>query len=291
MKFRQRLLGWIKRPFVFFAGLFLLFASSNFGKKTARFFVRHFKLGRDVRIRLGDDVIYVSTWDRLAAVFLLKISLLESAEFKILQETVKQGMTALDIGANVGAYALKLSRIVGPTGKVYAFEPDRNNYRLLEKNILANGCKNLAAINKAVSDKTDKGLLFISEENKGDHRIFSSDEQRESVAIETVALDDMFPQEKIDFIKMDIQGAEYLAFVGMRRLIERSENISVLCEFAPSWLASAGFSAAQLLQKIAEYGLKLHFIDDATGEIRPTNDRELIEMCKGDKYLTLYLKK
>lgn len=281
----------LKKPFQYLADYFLLFSSSSFGISCARFFIRHTKLKHDIKLRVGKHAIYANTWDRIAALLLFKASLLENTETKVLKDIIKEGMTVLDLGANIGLHALKLADLVGPKGKVLAFEPDPDNYLLLVKNIKANGYNNVITFQKAVSDKTGIGHLFLSEENMGDHRIFQAEEERKSIKIETVALDDLFPNEQIDFIKMDIQGAEYSALMGMRKLVARNPNLILISEFAPYWLKSAGHSGEQFLNKITDYGFRLRFINNKTGDIEPINVNELMRLCSGKKYVTLYLER
>ncbi|MCX6719016.1 MAG: FkbM family methyltransferase [Candidatus Taylorbacteria bacterium] len=291
MKSKHSLVDYLKIPPRYLVDKLLLLASSPFGKKFARYFFGLIRFPHDVRIHLGKDTIHVNTWDRFIVVFLSKLSLLENTESKILKDEIKEGMTVLDVGANIGVYTLKVANLVGPTGRVWAFEPDQNNYSSLTKNVNTNRYGNVTLINKAVADKTGTSRLFISEENRGDHRIFSSDEQRISVPIEIVALDDIFLREKIDFIKMDIQGAEYLALTGMSELIQRNRDIVILIEFAPNWLKDGGSSGQQLLDKIIDLGFPLKYVDDKTGQIRSIDKTSLLDSCKGNKYCTLYLKK
>ena len=60
-------------------------------------------------------------------------------DFEIFQKYVKKGDNVLDVGANIGYFTLMLAKLVGPTGKVFAFEPDPRNISLLKKNIETNG--------------------------------------------------------------------------------------------------------------------------------------------------------
>ena len=290
MESKYPLIDCIKIPLRYLAHRFIIFTSSTFGKNCARFFIRHVKFPRDIKIRLGKDMVYVNTWDRFVAVLLSKYSLLENIESKILDNIIKEGMTVLDIGANIGLYTLKLARLVGPTGKVWAFEPDQNNYSLLTKNVNANKYHNVSIVKKAIADKTGVAQLFISEENKGDHRIFS-EEERVSIPIETITLDSLFPNEKIDFIKIDIQGAEYLALMGMSEIIRKNKNLIILSEFAPNLLKNSGFSGQQLLNKIADFGFRLRYVNDRTRQIELATEATLLDLCKGNNYITLYLKR
>ena len=142
----------------------------------------------------------------------------------------------------------------------------------------------------AISDKTGKLKLFICEEHKGDHRIFDSHDGRESIEIETLRLDDFFfRNEKIDFIKMDIQGAEYLALLGMNDLIIRNEKLIIISEFSPSLLTKSGFSAEFFIDKIMSHGFKLKFINEKKKTIDPISRDDLIKLCKGENYVSLYL--
>ena len=291
MKCEHSWIDCIKTPLRYLIHRFIIFTSSTFGKNCARIFIRHVKFPCAIKILLGKDIVYVNTWDRFVAVFLSKYSLLENIESKILNNIIKEGMTVLDLGANIGLYTLKLARLVGPTGKVWAFEPDRNNFSLLTKNVNINKYNNVTLVNKAVTDETGTGQLFISEENKGDHRIFSEKEKRISVPIETVALDSLFPNEKIDFVKMDIQGAEYLALIGMNEIIRKNKDLVILSEFAPNLLKNSGFSGQQLLNKITDLGFQLKYVNDRTGQVEPTSETLLLEMCEGNKYFTLYLER
>jgi FkbM family methyltransferase len=274
----------------FCSELFFPLFDTPFFRAFARFLVRIIKPKKDVLVEVHGHKMYANTLDRIIALYMWKFSALENFETTVLKDIIKDGMAVLDIGANIGYYTLKLAKLVGTKGKVYAFEPDPNNYSLLVKNLKTNNYENVIAMPKAVSDKTGKLKLFICEEHKGDHRIFDSHDGRKSIEIETVALDDFFFQnEKIDFIKMDIQGAEYLAFMGMEDLIQRNQSLIIITEFSPSLLAKSGFPAERLINKIVDYGYKLKFINEKKKSIDQVSSENLSKMCKGENYVSLYL--
>src|SRR5579863_676039 len=75
---------------------------------------------------------------------------------KAVTEVVREGFVAIDVGAHLGYYALILSRLVGSNGQVIAFEPIPSNFRILSENIELNHCKNIQAVNKAVSDRSGR---------------------------------------------------------------------------------------------------------------------------------------
>lgn len=157
----------------------------------------------------------------------------EPIETELFKTKIKEGNVVLDMGAHIGYYTLIAARIVGDRGMVYAFEPDIDNFNTLQKNIEINGYKNVKLIQGAVSNKTGKAKLYLSEDNKGDHRIYDSHDNRNFIEIETIRLDDYFKNNtsKIDFIKMDIQGAEWAAIQGMPDLLKKNEGIKIITEF------------------------------------------------------------
>jgi FkbM family methyltransferase len=162
----------------------------------------------------------------------------------------------------------------------------------LVKNIKSNNYENVIVFPKAVSNRTERINLFLCEEHTGDHRIFDSRDGRNSIEIETVALDDFFSEkERIDFIKMDIQGSEYLALIGMEKLLHRNEKLILISEFSPSLLKKCGVTAEQFLNKIMEFGFKLQFINEKNERIEPISCENLIKICHGEKYVSLYLEK
>jgi len=142
--------------------------------------------------------LYAPKNDRYLSLWLRKLGLSEAFECTMISQLCRPGMFAADVGANLGFYSLLLARLVGPTGRVWAFEPDSLNFAWLQKNIAANGYSNITAVNKAVGAASGKQGLYLSDIHTGDHHTYPSD-QRKSVLIEAVALDDFFsPDQRID---------------------------------------------------------------------------------------------
>ena len=274
------------------AKLLIFIASRNWTRRLARLALKPFKMKKDRALRSGEDTIYVNSVDRLVAALLWKNSLMSGFESKLYRDTVKNGMTVLEIGANIGFFTLLFSKLAGETGKVFAFEPDPDNFRLLEKNITANNRKNTVCVKKAVSKRSGTERLFISEEHRGDHRIYDSSDGRKSVEIETAAIDDFLPPgAAVNFIKMDIQGAEHLALTGMEGTIKNSGPLTMICEFSPDLLKKAGADPAEFLKKLEGLGFALGYIDEDTQSIVRAGAAELLAKCAGEAYLNLYLEK
>lgn len=152
--------------------------------------------------------------------------LYEKLETQLVKKEIWMGDVVLDIGANIGYYTLIFAKLVGENGKVYAFEPDPTNFALLEKNVKTNGYENVILEQKAISNKNGKVKLYLGEDNKASHTIFDTHDNRQSIEIEAIRLDDYFKNYDggIDFIKMDIEGAEGYAIQGMALLLRKTKK-------------------------------------------------------------------
>jgi FkbM family methyltransferase len=204
---------------------------------------------------------------------LLKGEGYEKGTTKVFTELVKEGMNVVDMGANIGYYTLLAARRVGPHGRVYAFEPEPQNFKLLAENIRLNGYENVVAVQKAVSNETGAAALFLSLRGSGSHSLLPSrDYGKETIAIETVTLDEFFEKEgspTIQVIKMDVEGWEIEALGGMRRLLMRNSPLKMIVEFYPWGLLSRGMSPLALTDKLIELGFKVSVIDEGTGQTTP----------------------
>lgn len=190
---------------------------------------------------------------------------------EILRQIVHPGDHVIDLGANIGFYTLTLARLVGPEGRVYAFEPSPENFALLSRNVQCNGFQAVTLVQKAVSNKNGKAQLFLCDTNAGDHRIFEAREDRQAVAIETVTLDDFFrdSSEDLHLIKMDIQGAEGMALEGMQGLLSRSRRLSIMMEFWPQGLVRCGADPGKVLDLLHSLGFQLKVLDHRRKSVEP----------------------
>lgn len=191
----------------------------------------------------------------------------ERFQTSLFKKHVKKGDIVLDIGAHIGWYTLQAARIVGSTGRVYAFEPDLKNFKLLKKNVNANGYTNVILVNKAVSNKTKKGRLYKSTNNTGDNRVFDSRDGRSSVGIQVIALDDFLKEKQVNFIKMDIQGFEANAVKGARKIIQSSKKLKIMTEFWPEGLKMSGSSAVEYMDLLLSSFSVYNVIEGATHKL------------------------
>ena len=186
------------------------------------------------------------------------------------KDNVFSGNIVVDLGANIGYFTCLLAKIVGEGGKVFAFEPDPRNLKLLRRNIQENDYKNVIIADKAVSDVNGSCTLYSSQKKFGANRIFESKKTQTQdfipIKSETICLDDYFEKQnllkKIDFIKIDVEGSEFRAFNGMKKILELNNNLKIFTEIAPSLLEDAGSSGKQVLDFLQEHKFINFFISD-----------------------------
>lgn len=183
----------------------------------------------------------------------------------------------VDIGAHIGYYTLFASKLVGPDGFVFAFEPNPDNCALLEKSIKTNGFTNIELVKKAAARSTGKTSLFMSGVSN-DNRCYDVGEKRKRIEVETISLDDFFKgvQQKINFIKIDVDGFEFNVLRGAEKLISNSENLMLITEFCPSYLVQAGEDPQEYFLYLKKLGFDLFLIDDKKGELKKTDVGELL---------------
>lgn len=210
----------------------------------------------------------------------------EPRETELVISHLHEGETFVDVGANIGYYSLLASNLVGPSGHVYAFEPERANYELLTRNVHDHPLANFSLYRLALSNRASEARLYLSDDNLGDHRLFD-DEAREAEAVETLPGDEVLCGEVdgIDFLKIDTQGAEWLVVDGMKQSIGASESIRMIVEYWPWGLLQCGGSARALVELLATFGLAFSVIDHVNGGLLPSGPDELIHMAEAGDLL------
>jgi FkbM family methyltransferase len=178
----------------------------------------------------------------------------DHAERKFLRRTLSPGDVAVDVGANIGIYTQLLSRWVGPTGLVHSFEPSPENFGRLQS--ATRKLANVRLSQSAVGESSRRTALYVSDKLNVDHRAYRPEgDSRPAVPIEMIALDDYFKTgERVDLIKMDIQGYELHALRGASRVLADNPTIKLLFEFWPYGLKQAGSNWAELIGVLKENG-------------------------------------
>jgi len=227
------------------------------------------------RIVIGDQTVYLDPVDSLG---LARSGGYEQLTLELMRRLVKPGDTAVDIGANIGYFTLFLSRATGRGGKVYAFEPSPQNFSLLRKNLRINAHAHAVAEEKAVADRAGQIDLYLSWRSNGQHTLFGDRKRRRSVPVGMVSLDGYFPPNTpVDFIKMDIEGAEVHALKGMQRVLSDNPRLRMIVEFNPGALVLAGTDPAEFPDRLQSAGFVLFDVNNRKGTIERTTAVELLQ--------------
>lgn len=198
----------------------------------------YFPADRFLMAELDGFRFWFNTSDREMGV-IMALGMYEPDSVNLVRRIVQPGMHCLDIGAQTGFFTCLLARCVGPAGKVHAFEPMPASYQLLERNIHENVFTDrvithpLAASNaKAEISASKLANMYVAGDVQG----------AESICMKTVRIDDVI-SERIDFIKIDIEGHEPAAIEGMQSLIRKHKPI-ILTEANEYWLRTCSRSSA-----------------------------------------------
>jgi FkbM family methyltransferase len=201
--------------------------------------------------------------DRSIAPHMRDSGMWEPAETQLCERVLRPGMRVIDVGAHVGYYSVLFSRCVGEAGSVDAFEPEPDNFRLLQANLLLNDCRNVRAHAQALTQARSREWLHLCADNPGDHRLAPTPGRRR-VEVATLDMDSVLGGTPVDFVKIDTQGAEPRVLAGMDATLHANrDRLACMMEFAPGLLALAGVSldayVAQLTALDARvYGISLH---------------------------------
>jgi FkbM family methyltransferase len=208
----------------------------------------------------------------------------------LFEDAVKPGMRVLDIGAHIGYFTLLAARAVGPTGRVYSFEPDPDNYRFLCHNVALNGMEGVVTtVPKAVADTS--GIRPFVADTK--HSVVSSflreGRSDSAMPVECTTVDDFLDGREIDVVKLDVEGAELEALRGMRRTLTETSQVAMFVECNPTALASAGASVRELLDELDALQLEARVIDERQRTLLPiTSELLKPELADGKWYANLY---
>lgn len=173
------------------------------------------------------------------------------------------GDVVVDIGANIGYDTVLFADKVGKSGKVIAIEPDPTNFEILQKNIKENKLFNVVPVQAALGDVNKKMKIYESEENFGDHRMWE-EKGRNSKDVFCRRLDDLLKEleyEKINFIKMDVQGFEEKVIAGGEKIIEKYKP-TIFFEYWPWGAKNAGGDIQKMTEFLRKIYKKIFWVDE-----------------------------
>ena len=176
---------------------------------------------------------------------------------KLLPSIVDEGFNVVDLGANIGLYTIAMSRLVGSSGRVFAFEPDELPFSYLQRNISANRCDNVTAVRAAVTNQPGLASFIRNSVERG--FVVSGKQQTNAITVPAVSLDSYFRARdwpNVDFVKLDIEGAEGDALSGMTELSQRNLSLKLVIEFNYQAIHRSGSTEDKLLDLLKNLGFK-----------------------------------
>lgn len=219
----------------------------------------------------------------------IEVEKYEPYETQLILRQTKKGNIVIDVGANIGYYTVLLADRIGKTGKIYAFEPDKANFKILKKNVEANNLKNVEIINVAVGSKAGKIKLHKSKENLGDHKLYGNGKEVKEVKI--IKLDDFLKGKKIDLMKIDTQGWEPEVVVGSKELIKKNKP-TIFLEYSPASYKTAKLDGKKMMNFLRKIYSKIWWIDEWLYIYRKLGQEEIDKICANNKtgYADLWIK-
>lgn len=249
-----------------------------------------------ILVTVQNNQMYVNPQDEPLGRSLASQGVYEAYETKLFRSIVKEGMTVVDIGANVGYYTLIAAELVGESGKVFAFEPESGNYELLKRNVALNGYLNVETVDRAVSNRTGTVKLYIDKRNYGNRSLAKKNIVVEGGAVDahTVSLDEFcethLEGRQIDVLKIDAQGAEGLILEGAQNTL-KNQVPKLFMEFEPEMLRNLGTDPLDLIRDFFDIGYDFKLLDYGTQTLRKIAPSHLLKECSKNGYVDLYLEK
>lgn len=172
-------------------------------------------------------------------------------EYRRLDGWVTEGDWTIDVGANVGHYTLRLSKLAGPSGRVMAFEPVLETFELLTSMMAIAKARNVSLFNAAASDKTGISGVSLPKFTTGltNYYMANLTQSEGEFHVLTIPIDVLMPPKRVSLIKIDVEGHELHALHGMQALLRRDLPRLIVegrSEAVASFLAGFGYQFMEL---------------------------------------------
>lgn len=165
-----------------------------------------------------------------------KNQIYEQEVIEFLKQNIKEDAVFVDAGANNGFFSLVASSLLKGTGAVYCFEPTPSTYKRLTRNIELNGYRNIKAYNLALGSKEYYRFIYISKIDDAGNSLVKTKGSSAKIPIKVVPLDEIVENQKVDIIKIDVEGFEKEVIAGAVNIINSNPDIKIIFEHNPDFL-------------------------------------------------------
>jgi len=171
---------------------------------------------------------------------------------------LKKDDVVLEVGANIGYYALMAAKRIGSAGKVFAIEPEPANVSMLNKNVsLNNYGKNIEVFPYAVSDKDGTVSLEVSKFSNR-HKLAGAATGDNVIDVKSVTIDSFLRDKPAPtLIRMDVEGAEVAVFRGAQRTLEKKTPMNIFMEVHPREIRGLGQDITALFKQLQGWGFEI----------------------------------
>lgn len=222
-------------------------------------------------VRMADGYVMASRNDPVVLTMLADAGSggFEPGLRQVLRRLLLPGMTAVDVGANIGLLTLACARAVGPAGLVHAFEPEPGPRSQLEKTVMQNGLAWVRVHGVAIGRSGQAGRLNVSR-ILGHSSLYALPDGEDAGVIEVpiLTLDKALAGRPAHVVKIDVEGAELDVLAGMTRTLALSPDIAVAAEYGPSHLARVGISPGDWFAAFEAHGLVAYAVEEPAGACR-----------------------
>jgi len=180
---------------------------------------------------------------------------------KEVKKLVKPGMKILEVGANIGYYAVLETKLAGENGYLYAFEPSPFNFNLLKRNIELNKIKNAEVYQKAAGAENEMAKFYVA--NKSNLSSFIKRDDMDMyrngkiIDVEIIKLDDFLKNKDVDFIRMDVEGYEKEILRGIEETMKTQHPKHFFIEIHSELLHKKNSSAGEILEYLNNFGYEV----------------------------------
>jgi FkbM family methyltransferase len=197
---------------------------------------------------------------RIAPVEILNFGSYEKEETEMSLLLIEKGFCIFDIGANFGWYSLFFSKHV-KNAKIFSFEPVKNTFNYLNRNITLNKVQNIKTFNFGFSDKEEEKILYVRKSESGIASMVNlkEDKNAKKIICRFSTLDNFVMEKnlKVDFIKCDVEGAELLVLKGGKNIISKYKPI-IFAEMLRKWSAKFGYAPKEIIYLLKEFGYQCY---------------------------------
>ena len=216
-------------------------------------------LGRKIKGVVNHQIMRLDLCEEIQKQMFL--GLYEPSQTAWFKECLNPGDVFIDVGASFGYYTTLGASLVGPTGKVFAFEPSPVANQVVEEMIKDSKIENVVLTKAAVGREAGHVSLFMpTTRYLHSPSILQSNPDFVPVSIPVIALDHFTPLEnvpKIKLMKIDVEGYEPDVLAGMERLVKEKRIENIICEFNSGWLKRNSMTPVQLYEQFIDLGYQV----------------------------------